>query len=142
MQPPKEFRTILAAGGVLWRVRNSVREVAVIYRERWGGEWSLPKGKLEKGETFEEAAVREVLEETACRAEIEDFLAAVDYRVKGRPKVVLFYAMRLVEERSFSPNDEIQALDWIAPEGAFEQLTHEKERDVLRQWIDAGGDRP
>jgi 8-oxo-dGTP diphosphatase len=136
MQRGKELRTILAAGGVLWRERNSVREVALIYRERWGGEWSLPKGKLEKGESFEEAAVREVWEETACRAEIQDFVAAVDYRVKGRPKVVLFYAMRLVEERSFAPNDEIQALEWLAPEAAFDQLAHEKERDVLRRWIE------
>ena len=135
MQRDKELRTILAAGGVLWRERNSAREVALIYRERWGGEWSLPKGKLEKGESFEEAAVREVLEETACRAEIEDFVAAVDYRVKGRPKVVLFYAMRLVEERRFAPNEEIQALDWMAPDTACDQLAHEKERDVLQRWM-------
>jgi 8-oxo-dGTP pyrophosphatase MutT (NUDIX family) len=140
MQKDKELRTILAAGGVLWRQRDSAREVALIYRERWGGEWSLPKGKLEKGETFEAAALREVLEETACRAEIEDFLAAVDYRVKGKPKVVLFYAMRLIEELAFRPNDEIQALDWLAAETAIERLAHDKEQEVLRAWLEQMGE--
>jgi ADP-ribose pyrophosphatase YjhB (NUDIX family) len=133
---PKPFKTILAAGGVLWRERDAEREVALIYRERWGGEWSLPKGKLEKGETFEDAALREVFEETACRAEIEDFLAAVDYRVKDKPKVVLFYRMRLTEERLFVPSEEIQALEWVGPEAAFDRIAHEKERKVLRLWLD------
>ncbi len=134
---PKDLKTILAAGGVLWREREAKREVALIYRDRWGGEWSLPKGKLEKGETFEAAALREVMEETACRAEIEEFLSAVDYRVKGKPKVVLFYVMRLLEERVFVPNEEIQALEWSPPETALERLAHDKERDVLRLFLTA-----
>jgi len=132
---PKPLKTILAAGGVLWRERDGRREIAIIYRERWGGEWSLPKGKLDKGETFEAAAVREVLEETACEAEIEDFLAAVDYRVKNKPKVVLFYRMRLVEEFPFAANEEVQAVEWVTPEAALELVAHEKEREVLRRGL-------
>lgn len=127
----KTFKTILAAGGVLWREREGLREIALIYRERWGGEWSLPKGKLDKGESFEAAALREVFEETACRAEIEDFLATVDYRVKDKPKVVLFYRMRLVEELAFTPNQEIQALEWVTPEEALQRIAHDKEREVV-----------
>ena len=119
MAKKRVIKTILAAGGVLWRETDAGREVALIYRERWGGEWSLPKGKLEKGESFETAALREVLEETGCRAAIVDFLAAVDYRVKDKPKVVLFYEMRLIEERPFAASDEIQALEWLHPEGAL-----------------------
>ncbi|MCB1021581.1 MAG: NUDIX hydrolase [Bryobacterales bacterium] len=131
----KRYKTILAAGGVLWRERNGIRQVALIYRERYGGEWSLPKGKLEKGESFEQAALREILEETACRAEIEDFLASLDYRVKGKPKVVLFYRMRVLEERPFLPSAEIQALEWLEPEAALERLVHRQERKVLRIWM-------
>jgi 8-oxo-dGTP diphosphatase len=131
----KPVKTILAAGGVLWRERDAGVEVALIYRDRWGGEWSLPKGKLESGETFEQAALREVLEETACRAEIEDFLAAVDYRVKDKPKVVLFYRLRLVEELPFAPSDEIQGLEWLEPAAALKRIAHEKERDVLRLFL-------
>jgi 8-oxo-dGTP diphosphatase len=136
MPKDKELKTILAAGGVLWREASASREVALIYRDRWGGEWSLPKGKLEKGESFEEAALREVLEETGCLAEIEDFLSAVDYRVKGKPKVVLFYRMRLVEERPFEPSAEIQALEWLAPDAAQTLLPHKKEREVVRAWLE------
>ena len=132
---PRPLKTILAAGGVLWRERGGEREVALVYRERWGGEWSLPKGKLEKGESFEEAAIREVFEETACRAEIEDFLRALDYRVKGKPKVVLFYRMRLVEELAFAPNEEIRGLEWFPPQEALRRIEHPKERDVLQVWM-------
>ncbi|MEZ5361297.1 MAG: NUDIX domain-containing protein [Bryobacterales bacterium] len=120
---------------MLWRERDGAREVALIYRERYGGEWSLPKGKLEKGESFEDAAVREILEETACHAEIEEFLASLDYRVKGKPKVVLFYCMRVLEERLFQPSAEIQALEWLEPETALERLAHGQERKVLRIWM-------
>jgi 8-oxo-dGTP diphosphatase len=131
----KQTKMILAAGGVLWREGPAGRELALVYRDRWGGEWSLPKGKLEKGETFEAAALREVLEETSCTAEVEDFLAAIDYRVKEKPKVVLFFSMRLVELRPFRPSDEVRALEWLSPSAAVELLAHEKERGVLRIWL-------
>jgi 8-oxo-dGTP diphosphatase len=131
----KQVKIVLAAGGVLWRETPGGRQVALVYRDRWGGEWSLPKGKLEKGETFEEAALREVIEETGCHAEIDDFLAAVDYRAKDKPKVVLFFSMRLVDLKPFSPSDEVTALEWLSPSAALELLAHEKERDVLRVWL-------
>ena len=135
MAKKKAIKTILAAGGVMWRETEHGREVALIYRERWGGEWSLPKGKLEKGESFETAAVREVLEETGCRALIVEFLGAVDYRVKEKPKVVLFYEMRLVEAGPFVASAEIQALEWMDPWAALERLAHEKEREILAGWL-------
>ena len=54
--------TIEAAGGVLWRQRNDQREFAVIHRPKYD-DWTLPKGKLDPGESHEQAAVREVAEE-------------------------------------------------------------------------------
>ena len=79
-------RVILAAGGVLYRPVGDSVEVALVQRPRYGDEWSLPKGKLEPGETFEQAAVREIQEETGCEAEIVGFVGAVDYYVKKRPR--------------------------------------------------------
>ncbi len=136
-KPPK---TILAAGGVLSREDDAGLRVALIYRERWGGEWSLPKGKLDKGESFEEAALREVFEETCCKAEIEDFVAAVDYRVKAKPKVVLYYRMRLVEELAFEPSEEVQGRAWLNADAAIERVAHETERRVLRLWRGASAE--
>ena len=60
----------------------------------------MPKGKLDPGESWQETALREVLEETACRAEIERFAGGTIYTVKGRPKVVLFWHMAVSEEGS------------------------------------------
>ncbi|MBI1355956.1 MAG: NUDIX domain-containing protein [Acidobacteria bacterium] len=129
-------KVILAAGGVLWREEaDGARRVAVISRARYPGERSLPKGKLEKGETFEQAAVREIFEETGCVAEVVGFVASVDYWVKKRPKVVLFYDMRLMRATPFQPNREVEALDWLSPEDALATLSYGLERDVVQRWL-------
>lgn len=129
MDLPKKARVILAAGGV---VRCGPRDprIAVVRRAKYD-DWSLPKGKLDPGETFTEAAVREVFEEAACRAEIREFIGAVDYQARERPKVVLYYAMDAVELLSFEPNTEIEALEWITPREAAERLTYGLERQIL-----------
>jgi len=129
-------KVILAAGGVLWRTApDGSRRVAVISRSRYPGERSLPKGKLEKGESFEEAAVREIAEETGCEARIVGFVGSVDYWVKKRPKVTVFFDMRLVKETPFKPNAEVNALDWADPEEALSTLSYELERKILRRWL-------
>ena len=77
-------RRIEAAGGVV--IRDG--KVAVVHRDRYD-DWSLPKGKLDKGESFEQAALREVLEETGLQVELGEELEPVSYvDQKGRPKVV------------------------------------------------------
>lgn len=131
----KKLRVVLAAGGVLWRRNGGSVRIALIRRNRYGEEWSLPKGKLEEGESFEMAALREVLEETCCEASIGGFVGAVDYYAGKRPKVVLFYDMELEEEREFIPSDEVGRLEWIAPEEALERLSYGTEREVMRRWI-------
>ena len=126
------MRVILAAGGVVRRGPDDDR-IAVIYRSRHD-DWTLPKGKLDSGEKFEEAAVREVREEIACRAEIHEFVAAVDYRVKRGPKVVFFYEMEVTDRRKFVSTAEIQELKWLSVEAAARRLTHDLERDVLDRY--------
>jgi len=132
-------KVILAAGGVLWREQaDGSRRVAVISRSRYPGERSLPKGKLEKGESFEAAALREMTEETGCEAAIVGFVGAVDYWVKKGPKVVLFFEMELVRQGPFRPNDEVDGLDWMPPEEALEALSYELERSILERWLEGG----
>ena len=62
-------------------------------------------------------------------------MGAVDYWVKKRPKVVLFYAMRLTHEAPFQPNAEVSAMEWVEPETAAAALSHELERDIVRRWL-------
>ena len=79
---------VRAAGGVV--IRDGL--VAVVHRPRYD-DWSLPKGKLDEGETFEEAALREVWEETGLRAALVRELPEVRYPVRGRPKLVRYWLM-------------------------------------------------
>ena len=82
-----------AAGGVV--VRDGL--VAVVHRPRYD-DWSLPKGKLDPCESFEQAALREVEEETGLRARLVRELPSVEYEVRGRPKLVRYWLMEVVED--------------------------------------------
>ena len=123
---------IEAAGGLVWRDSPRGRELAVIHRPRYD-DWTLPKGWLEKGETWAEAAAREVIEETGCRVHPADFAGCVSYTVDGVPKIVLYWHMALVEARPYLPNDETDALAWLTLEEAQAKLSYQGERVLLDQ---------
>ena len=123
---PREVR---AAGGVL--VDDEGR-IAVVHRPH-RADWSLPKGKLDPGEDFEQAAVRELEEETGFRVALGEELAPVHYQDhKGRPKVVRYWLMTILGG-SFAPNDEVDELRWLTPEQAIELLTYENDHAVVRE---------
>ena len=132
-------KVIEAAGGLLWRRRGHVAELAVIHRPRHE-DWSLPKGKRDPGESWQETALREVLEETGCEAEIERFAGGTIYTVRGRPKVVLFWHMAVTDEAAFEPNDEVDRLEWMTPEAALERLDYAVERQLLVDEIAGAAD--
>jgi 8-oxo-dGTP diphosphatase len=121
---------VLAAGGVV--VRDDGR-IAVIHRPRYD-DWSLPKGKLDPGESFEDGAVREVLEETGVRGRITGELEATSYADrKGRAKLVRWYRMELDGDPSdFAPNDEVDELRWLTPGEAGALLTYERDRALVQ----------
>ena len=122
---------VRAAGGVLWRTGPGGPEVALVHRPRHG-DWSLPKGKLEHGERFADAALREVREETACGARLDRFAGFTLYRVKRHPKLVLFWHMLATAGGgSFEPNDEIDGVAWLDPRDATARLTYRSERLLL-----------
>ena len=122
---------IRAAGGLLWRKVGGHKELAIIRRTRYGGDRTLPKGKLEPGESWQEAALREVWEETQCRARLGRFAGSVIYPVDGVPKVVLFWNMTLAGDCKFSPSDEVDALEWLPAEEALKKLDYEGERALI-----------
>ncbi len=123
---------ILAAGAVLWR-DASRRELAVIHRHRYD-DWTLPKGKLDDGETFAAGALREVLEETGHRAEITGYAGEALYEVGGVPKSVLFFQMvaRLTDATGELDPDEVTELQWLSVGDALDRLTHVVERRVVQ----------
>ena len=121
---------IRAAGGVLVRKTRKGDEVMLVYREHYD-DWSLPKGKLKRSESFEEAALREVEEETGCTVRREDYIGQVHYEVGGEPKVVRFWRMSLVKEGPLDANHEVAEAAWFTVSAAMERLTYSYERDLL-----------
>ena len=120
---------VLAAGGLL--VRDDGR-VAIVHRPRYD-DWSLPKGKLDPGESFEDGARREVWEETGVRGRIREELQPVEYvDRKGRDKLVRWYRMDVDgEPDEFVPNDEIDELRWLTPAEALDLVDYDHDRALL-----------
>jgi 8-oxo-dGTP diphosphatase len=118
---------IEAAGGV---VVDGDGRVAVVHRPNYD-DWTLPKGKLDAGETFEQAALREVWEETGLRCELVRELPSTEYSVRGRPKVVRYWLMNVVEDPGFEPNSEVDELRWLSAADAAERLTYDRDQEVI-----------
>jgi 8-oxo-dGTP diphosphatase len=129
---------IEAAGGVLWRPGDEGREFAVIHRPRYG-DWTLAKGKLDPGETHEQAAVREVAEETGYDADLGADLGEVTYLHDERPKRVRYWGMRATGGE-FRANSEVDDLRWVAFARARQMLTYDRDREVLDRFAGAQPD--
>ena len=124
---------IRAAGGVLLAADSDGRmKVAVIHRPKYT-DWSLPKGKLEKDEGWQEAALREVEEETGYRAEPILELPHVSYLDrKGRRKLVRYWLMEPLEGK-FEPHGEVDELRWATPEETDELLTYPHDKELVHK---------
>ncbi len=128
---PVQAPVVLAAGGVVFRTVDRHRvEYALVHRPDYD-DWSLPKGKLQGGETEEAAALREVAEETGMRCRVVRALGTTSYvDRKGRPKIVYYWLMRAVGGR-FTAGDEVDEVRWLGLEPAVALLTYDRDRTLL-----------
>ena len=110
----------------------SAPEVAVIHRPRYD-DWSLPKGKVDPGETEPVTAVREVAEETGYAAHLGRRLAAVSYPVEQSIKKVRYWTARAIGGE-FSPNNEVDELKWLPVAEAVKAVGYPHDRKVLRRF--------
>lgn len=132
-----ESRIVHAAGAVLWRPGDTDGpdhgvEIAVIHRPRYD-DWSLPKGKVDPGETAPVAAVREVCEETGQHAVLGRRLNAVSYPIDAGVKKVFYWSARAVGGE-FVPGDEVDQLLWLPAPEAMQKLDYAQDRKVLRHF--------
>lgn len=128
---PVDPPVIKAAGGILQRSTPRGEEVMVVYRKRHQ-DWTLPRGKVKDGESFQEAAMREVKEETGCSCKIGNYLGTISYSAEGVPKVVLFWKMSVISEDNGSRNqDEIGEALWLPVSAAIEKLSYTQEKTLL-----------
>jgi 8-oxo-dGTP diphosphatase len=130
MEP--EAAEVKAAGGVVWRrLDGRAPELAVVHRPRYD-DWSLPKGKLDAGEDWQQAALREVWEEIGLHCRPGDELPPVFYDDhKGRAKAVRYWMME-PQHGTFTPNDEVDEMRWMDVEAAAALLTYPHDAELVR----------
>ena len=121
---------IQAAGGLIWRNIAEGKQLAIIHRFKYD-DWTLPKGKLESGESWTEAAIREVWEETGYKVEIISFAGCTCYTPENIPKIVLYWNMKLIGDCHFQANKEVDQLRWLKVENAFKVLEYQDERELI-----------
>ena len=129
--------TVYAAGAVLWKVVDKELKILVVHRTQHK-DISIPKGKVDPGETLPETAVREIHEETGLQVVLGPYLGTVDYIMpnNGKRKEVHYWAAEVdptaAERSSFTSNDEIYDLEWMTISTAQEKLTYSHDIDLVK----------
>jgi 8-oxo-dGTP diphosphatase len=125
---------IRAAGALLWRESSELKiEIALIHRPRYD-DWSLPKGKIEEGESSLRCAFREVLEETGITPQFGRELGSVEYKEPAGLKRVKYWAAKALTDE-FLPNEEVDEIKWLNPEDALSVATHESDRSIIENFL-------
>ena len=126
---------VYAAGGVVWRVVDGKLRVLLIHRTRYR-DITLPKGKVDPGETLAETAVREIHEETGIRVALGVALGVSRYSLPSKKqKIVHYWSAQATEAAirasAFVPNKEIAALEWASLKKAREILSYPVDIEIL-----------
>lgn len=134
-QPP-----VLAAGALCWRMVGREARVLVVYRAQHK-DFSLPKGKVDPGETLPETAVREIAEETGLAITLGAPLGTVEYRLPGgRDKVVYYWSAEVddhaLQLAKFTPNAEIASLEWLPLDKARKKLSYAHDLDIVNRFAE------
>jgi 8-oxo-dGTP diphosphatase len=126
---------VRAAGGVVTRAGSvGGPEILLVHRPKYD-DWSLPKGKLERGEREEDAARREVAEETGYECRLLEELGVRRYEDRhGRPKQVRYWHMQPITAEVFTPSDEVDEIRWLPVDEAVTLLTYEGDRRLIEVW--------
>ncbi len=136
---------VQAAGAVVWKLVDGKVRILLVHRTQHK-DVSLPKGKVDPGETLPHTAVREIAEETGFDVVLGAPLGTVDYTLpNGREKVVHYWSAEVdpgaAERHSYEANGEILALEWVPLGKAAKRLTYEHDADIVERFaaqVEAG----
>lgn len=130
---------VYAAGGVVWRMLDGKLLVLAIHRTKYR-DVTLPKGKVDPGETLAETAVREIHEETGIRVHLGVPVGISNYHLPSkRTKIVHYWSAQATEkairESAFVPNREIAALEWMPARKALGKLSYPVDVEILEHFL-------
>jgi 8-oxo-dGTP pyrophosphatase MutT (NUDIX family) len=135
---PALLKQQTSSGGIIFRTLGSRAEV-VLVSVKGGNEWCLPKGIIDKGETPEVTAVREVKEETGLLGRIVAKLGKISYwyyikreNTKCR-KTVHFYLMEYVSGSTAEHDSEVDNAEWLPLETAMKKISFKGDRSILEK---------
>ena len=133
-QSKRNTRNEHSSGGAVIDMRHGVPYVALIATRRQT-RWGLPKGAVSQGETSEQAALREVLEETGLVASIVKPLDTIEYFFRAGDtlirKRVDFYLMRYIDGELTPQLSEVDAVEWVELSEAIQRASFDSERKLL-----------
>jgi len=140
-----QTEAVQAAGALVWKMVDGKVRVLLVHRTQHK-DVSLPKGKVDPGETLPHTAVREIAEETGFAVVLGAPLGTVEYRLpNGRDKVVHYWSAEVdaghAERHSYEANGEIRALEWVPLAKAAKHLTYEHDTEIVERFaaqLDAG----
>jgi 8-oxo-dGTP diphosphatase len=129
---------IYAGGAVCWRIIDGAVHILVVHRAKYA-DVTLPKGKVDPGESLPQAAQREVLEETGLKVTLGVPLGITQYTISsGREKFVHYWAAAVSEKAvhasTFVPNEEIAAIEWVPLRRVRKYLSYERDVEIVEQW--------
>ena len=137
---PASLQKQTSAGGVIFKKNDDSFQIILI-SVRNGQAWCLPKGIVDKGETTEEAALREVSEETGLTGRIIDKLGEINYwyYIKGENikcrKTVHFYLMEYVSGDTAEHDFEVDEAGWFSLDAALEKVSYKGDRTMVEKAI-------
>lgn len=125
-----------SCGAIVFRKGESGPEILLI-RHVNGGHWAFPKGHVEKKETEEETALREIREETGLKVSLDTgFREMVTYSPKpGVIKDVIYFAAKAKKDDALPQPEEVMELCWKPAEEALALVTYDTDRDILRAFL-------
>lgn len=127
------LRVVPAAGAVLYRMDGHSPRCAVVHRPRYD-DWSLPKGKVDAGESLPVTAVREIAEETGFTSTLEFRIGTTAYPLKENSRKEVTYWSARAHGGSFTPNSEVDEIRWLPVEEASALVSYPLDRKILARF--------